>query len=191
MAGHARLQIFFQVKYFIPDPIKNDVKYQASAQPFLVSQRVMPCHAPPCRDRPCALLHSAGGGLTPAGCCRCSACSRQGWRLGTSMQACPESWLAVCRDERTFRQSCSTALTGDMTAHERGQMWNLGRWEPGCMSAGCPADLGAASLAGLPALHARLATLPPELACGLGQARRRPRFWDPAGVWAAQQLAAV
>lgn len=30
------LQIFFQVKYFIPDPIKNDVKYQASAQPFLV-----------------------------------------------------------------------------------------------------------------------------------------------------------
>lgn len=29
-------QIFFQVKYFIPDPIKNDVKYQASAQPFLV-----------------------------------------------------------------------------------------------------------------------------------------------------------
>ncbi|GAQ90364.1 chlorophyll synthase [Klebsormidium nitens] len=29
-------QIFFQYKYFIPDPIKNDVKYQASAQPFLV-----------------------------------------------------------------------------------------------------------------------------------------------------------
>ncbi|KAK9808626.1 hypothetical protein WJX72_000823 [[Myrmecia] bisecta] len=29
-------QIFFQIKYFIPDPIKNDVKYQASAQPFLV-----------------------------------------------------------------------------------------------------------------------------------------------------------
>jgi chlorophyll/bacteriochlorophyll a synthase len=30
------VQIFFQVKYFLPDPIKNDVKYQASAQPFLV-----------------------------------------------------------------------------------------------------------------------------------------------------------
>ncbi|KAK9797404.1 hypothetical protein WJX73_005912 [Symbiochloris irregularis] len=29
-------QIFFQVRYFIPDPIKNDVKYQARAQPFLV-----------------------------------------------------------------------------------------------------------------------------------------------------------
>eukprot|EP00955_Chlamydomonas_euryale_P038303 351062-Chlamydomonas_euryale.AAC.5 len=25
-----------QYKYFIPDPIANDVKYQASAQPFLV-----------------------------------------------------------------------------------------------------------------------------------------------------------
>ena len=31
-----RLQVFFQIKYFIPDPIQNDVKYQASAQPFLV-----------------------------------------------------------------------------------------------------------------------------------------------------------
>lgn len=29
-------QVFFQFKYFIPDPIANDVKYQASAQPFLV-----------------------------------------------------------------------------------------------------------------------------------------------------------
>lgn len=29
-------QIFFQFKYFLPDPIENDVKYQASAQPFLV-----------------------------------------------------------------------------------------------------------------------------------------------------------
>ncbi|KAK9833693.1 hypothetical protein WJX74_002959 [Apatococcus lobatus] len=29
-------QIFFQAKYFIPDPIKNDVTYQARAQPFLV-----------------------------------------------------------------------------------------------------------------------------------------------------------
>lgn len=29
-------QIALQFKYFIPDPIKNDVKYQASAQPFLV-----------------------------------------------------------------------------------------------------------------------------------------------------------
>jgi chlorophyll synthase len=29
-------QIFFQFKYFLPDPIANDVKYQASAQPFLV-----------------------------------------------------------------------------------------------------------------------------------------------------------
>lgn len=30
------VQIFFQFKFFLPDPIKNDVKYQASAQPFLV-----------------------------------------------------------------------------------------------------------------------------------------------------------
>lgn len=30
------LQMFFQYKYLIPDPIANDVKYQASAQPFLV-----------------------------------------------------------------------------------------------------------------------------------------------------------
>lgn len=29
-------QIFFQAKYLIPDPIANDVKYQAAAQPFLV-----------------------------------------------------------------------------------------------------------------------------------------------------------
>lgn len=29
-------QVFFQFKYFIPDPIENDVKYQGSAQPFLV-----------------------------------------------------------------------------------------------------------------------------------------------------------
>eukprot|EP01026_Neomeris_dumetosa_P032639 TRINITY_DN25946_c0_g1_i15.p3 TRINITY_DN25946_c0_g1~~TRINITY_DN25946_c0_g1_i15.p3 ORF type:complete len:254 (+),score=31.32 TRINITY_DN25946_c0_g1_i15:170-931(+) len=29
-------QIFFQFKYIIPDPVANDVKYQASAQPFLV-----------------------------------------------------------------------------------------------------------------------------------------------------------
>ncbi|KAL4446702.1 hypothetical protein ABPG77_007946 [Micractinium sp. CCAP 211/92] len=29
-------QIFAQVKYFLPDPVANDVKYQASAQPFLV-----------------------------------------------------------------------------------------------------------------------------------------------------------
>lgn len=29
-------QIFFQFKYFLPDPVANDVKYQASAQPFLV-----------------------------------------------------------------------------------------------------------------------------------------------------------
>eukprot|EP00850_Spirogloea_muscicola_P018510 SM000170S02682 [mRNA] locus=s170:96762:101412:- [translate_table: standard] len=29
-------QIFFQFKYFLVDPIKYDVKYQASAQPFLV-----------------------------------------------------------------------------------------------------------------------------------------------------------
>lgn len=30
------LQIFFQFKFFLPDPIANDVKYQAAAQPFLV-----------------------------------------------------------------------------------------------------------------------------------------------------------
>lgn len=29
-------QVIAQVKYFIPDPVANDVKYQASAQPFLV-----------------------------------------------------------------------------------------------------------------------------------------------------------
>ena len=29
-------QIYFQLAFFLPDPIKNDVKYQASAQPFLV-----------------------------------------------------------------------------------------------------------------------------------------------------------
>ena len=29
-------QMYAQVKYFIPDPVANDVKYQASAQPFLV-----------------------------------------------------------------------------------------------------------------------------------------------------------
>jgi chlorophyll/bacteriochlorophyll a synthase len=28
--------MYAQVKYFIPDPVANDVKYQASAQPFLV-----------------------------------------------------------------------------------------------------------------------------------------------------------
>ena len=35
-ASYRVLQIFFQFKFFLPDPIKNDVKYQASAQPFLV-----------------------------------------------------------------------------------------------------------------------------------------------------------
>ena len=29
-------QLFFQLKFFLPDPIANDVKYQASAQPFFV-----------------------------------------------------------------------------------------------------------------------------------------------------------
>jgi len=29
-------QVFFQFKFFLPDPIENDVKYQAAAQPFLV-----------------------------------------------------------------------------------------------------------------------------------------------------------
>lgn len=29
-------QIFFQIRYFLPDPVKNDVRYQASAQPFFV-----------------------------------------------------------------------------------------------------------------------------------------------------------
>jgi uncharacterized membrane protein (UPF0182 family) len=29
-------QMFFQYKYFLPDPVANDVKYQASAQPVLV-----------------------------------------------------------------------------------------------------------------------------------------------------------
>ena len=35
-APWACAQVFAQVKYFIPDPIKNDVAYQARAQPFLV-----------------------------------------------------------------------------------------------------------------------------------------------------------
>lgn len=38
-AGIAALvlpQMFFQAKYFLKDPIANDVKYQAAAQPFLV-----------------------------------------------------------------------------------------------------------------------------------------------------------
>ena len=29
-------QMYFQNKFFLPDPVENDVKYQASAQPFLV-----------------------------------------------------------------------------------------------------------------------------------------------------------
>jgi len=29
-------QVFFQLKFFLPDPVANDVKYQAAAQPFLV-----------------------------------------------------------------------------------------------------------------------------------------------------------
>ena len=29
-------QMYFQYSLFIPDPVANDVKYQASAQPFLV-----------------------------------------------------------------------------------------------------------------------------------------------------------
>ena len=29
-------QMFFQYKFFLPDPVANDVKYQAAAQPFLV-----------------------------------------------------------------------------------------------------------------------------------------------------------
>ena len=29
-------QMFFQATLLLPDPIENDVKYQASAQPFLV-----------------------------------------------------------------------------------------------------------------------------------------------------------
>lgn len=29
-------QIYFQATLLLPDPIENDVKYQASAQPFLV-----------------------------------------------------------------------------------------------------------------------------------------------------------
>jgi chlorophyll synthase len=29
-------QVYAQFKFFLVDPMKNDVKYQASAQPFLV-----------------------------------------------------------------------------------------------------------------------------------------------------------
>lgn len=36
LLGLVAPQIFFQFKYFLVDPVKNDVKYQASAQPFLV-----------------------------------------------------------------------------------------------------------------------------------------------------------
>ena len=34
--SHRLPQIYAQIKYFLPDPVANDVKYQASAQPFLV-----------------------------------------------------------------------------------------------------------------------------------------------------------
>jgi chlorophyll/bacteriochlorophyll a synthase len=34
-------QITFQDMYFLRDPLKNDVKYQASAQPFLVLGMLM------------------------------------------------------------------------------------------------------------------------------------------------------
>lgn len=36
VTGALLLQIFFQLKFFLPDPVANDVKYQAAAQPFLV-----------------------------------------------------------------------------------------------------------------------------------------------------------
>nr|GMC58190.1 chlorophyll synthase, chloroplastic [Ipomoea batatas] len=36
LVGLTAPQIFFQFKYFLKDPVKYDVKYQASAQPFLV-----------------------------------------------------------------------------------------------------------------------------------------------------------
>lgn len=36
VAAARGMQILLQLKYFLPDPVKNDVKYQASAQPFLV-----------------------------------------------------------------------------------------------------------------------------------------------------------
>nr|GMC64720.1 chlorophyll synthase, chloroplastic [Ipomoea batatas] len=36
LLGLTAPQIFFQFKYFLKDPVKYDVKYQASAQPFLV-----------------------------------------------------------------------------------------------------------------------------------------------------------
>lgn len=35
-SGDVFVQMFFQFKYLLPDPVANDVKYQASAQPFLV-----------------------------------------------------------------------------------------------------------------------------------------------------------
>jgi chlorophyll/bacteriochlorophyll a synthase len=34
-------QITFQDTYFLRDPLKNDIKYQASAQPFLVLGMLM------------------------------------------------------------------------------------------------------------------------------------------------------
>lgn len=36
LSGLIAPQMYAQYKYLLPDPIKNDVKYQASAQPFLV-----------------------------------------------------------------------------------------------------------------------------------------------------------
>lgn len=36
VTGAVLVQMFFQFKYLLPDPVANDVKYQASAQPFLV-----------------------------------------------------------------------------------------------------------------------------------------------------------
>lgn len=36
LVGLVLPQIYAQIKYFLPDPVANDVKYQASAQPFLV-----------------------------------------------------------------------------------------------------------------------------------------------------------
>ncbi|KAL7095299.1 hypothetical protein ACP275_10G015000 [Erythranthe tilingii] len=36
LVGLIAPQVFFQFKYFLKDPVKYDVKYQASAQPFLI-----------------------------------------------------------------------------------------------------------------------------------------------------------
>ena len=55
-------QIVFQFLYFLPDPIENDVKYQASAQPFLVREGILVLHpTAPHPQPPFDCCHSGSG----------------------------------------------------------------------------------------------------------------------------------